>query len=50
MRSMIRSILTTGLGGGLFVAGLGLAFTGIGLIAGFPMMFVGMALIEGAND
>ncbi len=47
---MIRGIITTGIGGGLFVAGLGLALTGIGVIAGFPMMFIGMALIEGAND
>jgi hypothetical protein len=47
---MLRGIVTAGIGGALFVAGLGLALTGIGIIAGFPMMLIGMALVEGSND
>jgi hypothetical protein len=47
---VLFTIITTGIGGGLFVAGLGLALTRIGAIVGFPMMLIGMALVEGANE
>jgi hypothetical protein len=45
----LRGIISAGIGGGLFVAGLGLALTGIGAIVGFPLMLLGMAIVEGSD-
>jgi hypothetical protein len=43
---MIVRFLLVCLGTGMFVGGLGLSLTGVGALAGLPMIAVGFGLVE----